>query len=240
MLKPVVIGEYINDEWDEITDWSVELQLRQDAAYAINQIGDRSMTKTLLEVAEKGVIIDLEKRSAMIEKSGKPVKELERYQFNWVVAGEWANLTDGADLDAFQAIIKRTEGKYKDLAKKMSSYVPVAQVALECNKGDDAAKGACYAAKLKDNKPEIRTKAAWEIGRLKPEVAGKILTENLSLDFLDTREVLTSNLYKFPSKDLVKKIDEILEKEKGSRSAEYKLDKVRLRYLRAYAANNAK
>lgn len=233
ILEKVVTNE-IEEQWDDITDGMIELQLRQDAASALNRLGDRASASTLLKMADEGVIIDFERRAAMLEERGQPVKEVERYQFNWIVALEFAYLSDGSELEDYTKFVEETKGDYKDLGAKLESFIPLLELAAECDaKADDAAKAACYEPKLKDNSPEMRAKAAWEISRLSPEVASKTIAKNLQSEFMDTREVLVFGLYRAPSEEAVKAIEELLEEE-SNRGGEYKLDHFRMRLVHAY------
>lgn len=240
-LREVTEGKYINDDlWTDITDYQVELQFRQDAGFALNRIGDRESIDTLLDVAENGVINDLEKLAARAEAAGKPMPAKARYQLNWMSLRTAAMLSDGSDQKKFDAIVEKTKKEFPDLAKEMARFIPVVKLAAECNaKGDDAAKAKCYGAKLKDNKPEIREKAAWELGRLPGEAARPVIVANLGNDFLDTRETLEFGLYRMPDASAVKTIDEVLEAEEGKGGADYRLDHYRLKLLRAYLINNA-
>jgi HEAT repeat protein len=238
-LREVVEGEHINDDlWTDITDYTVELQFRQDAGFALNRIGDRESIDTLLEVAEDGVIADLEKLAARAESGGNPMPAKARYQLNWMSLRTAAMLSDGSDQKKFDDLIQSTSKEYPDLGKQMAKFAPVVKLAAECNaKGDDAAKAKCYGAKLKDNKPEIREKAAWELGRLPAEAARPVILANLGNDFLDTREVLVFDLYRMPDAAAIKRIDEILADEEGKGGPDYRLDHYRLKLLRAYLIN---
>lgn len=240
MLIDVLEGEYIETEWDEITAWSEELQFRQDAGFALNALGHRPAVKNLLNMADNGVLVDMEKRFAMVEASGEKPSEVQRYQFNWMSFRTAAMLSDGSDVDAFESLTQKTSKKYPDLGAKMGEFLPAVKLAAECmEKGDDAAKAKCFAAKLVDNMPAIREKAAFELGRLPVDVARPIILENLDTDFLDTREILAFNLYRMPDTKVVEKINQILEEE-ANKGGEYKLDHYRLKLLRAYAKNQSK
>ena len=242
LLRDILSGQYLDGEWADINvEWSIELQLRQDAAFGLNRMPDRSAIPALLEAAEKGVIADLEVRSALLEKSGKAPAATERYQFNWIVFQTAAMLSDGSDLAQFEALVKKTSEKYPDLGKKMAESIGLVKIAAECKAaGDPAAQATCYGGKLKDNDPEARAKAAWELGRL-PDAAGrKVILDNLGTDFLDAREILTFDLYRMPSKEAIAKIDEVLVAEESKGGANYRLDHYRLRLLRAYLVNNTK
>jgi HEAT repeat protein len=242
LLRDTVKGQRINeDAWSDVTDWKVELQLRQDAGFALNALGDRASTGILLEMADKGVINDMEKLFAQDEANGNPPKHEQRYQFNWMTLRSAAMLSTGDDIDKFQAIVSKNAEKYPALSKKMNDFIPVVQLAADCNKADgDAGKAKCYAAKLVDIKPEMREKAAWELGRLPAAVARPVVLENLGSDFLDTREILTFDLYRMPDKSTIAAIDKLLEAEKSKGGADYRLDRYRLRLLKAWLANNAK
>lgn len=242
VLQDIVKGQYVNDEWADMNvEWSIELQLRQDSAFSLNRMPHRESVPLLLEVADTGVIGDLEKRSVMLEKGGNPPKQEERYQFNWMILRTAAMLSDGSDVDKFEALVQKTSQKYADLGKKMGEFLPVVRLAAECAaKGDAAAQAGCYAAKLADNRPEIREKAAWELGRLPDNAGSKAIIDNLGTEFLDTREILTFNLYRMPSKEALAKVDEILEKEKSKGGPDYRLDRYRLQLLRAFLRNNLK
>jgi HEAT repeat protein len=241
-LREVAQGKYINDDvWTDITDYQVELQFRQDAGFALNRIGDRESIDVLLDVAENAVINDLEKLAARAEAGGNPMPAKARYQLNWMSLRSAAMLSDGSDEAKFDAVIQKTSKEFPDLGKEMAKFIPAVKLAAECNgKGDDAAKAKCFGAKLKDNRPEIREKAAWELGRLPKAAALPVILANLGNDFLDTRETLTFDLYRMPDKSSVKTIDEILTKEEGKGGPDYRLDHYRLQLLRAFLLNNAK
>lgn len=236
LLEETVKGQRINKEWDDVTDGLVELQLRQDAGFALNATGNRASTAVLLEQADKGVINDLERRFARLGNAD----EVQRYQFNWMTLRTAAMLSDGSDLDKFQALVSKNEAQYAALSKKMAESIPVVQVAVECNaKASDGEKGACYAAKLKDNSPDIREKAAWELSRLPAETARPLLLENLPNDMLDTREVIVGTLYKFPDASAVGAIDAVLKAE-ATKGGAYRIDHYRLKLLRAWLVNNTR
>ncbi len=235
LLADVVAGKYVTDQWDEITDGRVEMQLRQEAGYALNQIGDRSKDKILLKMADEGVVNDMEKRWMIAAKSG-PVKDVLRYQFNWMMAYSYAMLNDGSGEESLKKLIDKNAKKYPGLSKKMSIYLPVLALAKTCGaKKDDAGKAACYSEKLKDPSAEIREKAVWEIARLNPDVARKTLLANWNTKFLDTREIITSSLYAFGNKAVADAATKILSDEKSKTTKGYKLSHLRLVLLHAYS-----
>ncbi len=235
LLADITAGKYVTEQWDEITDGRVELQLRQEAAYALNQIGDRSKVELLLKMADEGVVNDMEKRWMIAARKG-PVKDVLRYQFNWMMAYSYAMLNDGSGEGDLKKLIDKNAKKYDGLSKKMSIYLPVIALAKACSpKKDDAAKAACYAAKLGDASSEIREKAVWEIARLKPEVARTTLLAAWNTKFLDTREIITSSLYAVADKSVAAKASEILEAEKNKSDKGFKLSHLRFKLLHAYA-----
>src|SRR5690606_28807088 len=85
LLEDVLQGKK-NADWEPIRDYAVEAQLRQDAARALNLIGDRAAAPTLLAVAKTGKIEDLEKLAEATAKQGQPMADLERYTLNYTVA----------------------------------------------------------------------------------------------------------------------------------------------------------
>lgn len=240
VLSDVLLNN-IADKWDDITDGLIELQLRQDAASALNHLGDRSALPVMLKMASEGVVNDLEKRAALLEKGGQPVKEIERYQFNWMVASEYAQLATAAQRSAWDEMVTNTAKKYPELAKKMSEFTPMFEIAKECGgKTTPAEQAECYDGKIKDPNPVIRNKAAWELGRLPADVAGPALVKALPTDFLDTREILTAGIYRNPTKEAVKAVDTLIEKEANNSQMPYKLDRLRLNLLRVWLKTSAK
>lgn len=240
VLHKILLND-IQKQWDDITDGMVELQLRQDSASALNRIGDRKALDALYKMAKEGVVIDFEKRAAMLEGRGQAVKEVERYQFNWIVAQEFANLATGDRLESFRELVESTSKKYPDLGKKLATFIPMIELAKECEaKGDAKAQAACYGAKLSDPKPDIRAKAAWELTRLPAEASSAVIIANLGTDFLDTREILTAGLHRMPSKEALAKVEEIMKKESNKNAAAYRLDRFRLALLRANLTNSVR
>ena len=242
LLEETVQGKRINEDiWTDVTDWQVELQLRQDAGFALNAMGNRGSVPILLEMADKGVVNDMEKVMAQNEAAGNKPNDVTRYQFNWMSLRTAAMLSTGADLDKFQAITTKNGEKYPDLSKKMGEFIPVVQQAQTCNaEADDAKKAACYGGKLADNRPELREKAAWELSRLPKEAALPVILENIGTDFLDTREILTFGLYRHADASSVEALNKLLEEEKDKGGGDYRLDRYRLKLARAWLKNNTK
>ncbi len=233
VLELTLSGERNKVGWEDITDGMVELQLRQDAANALNKLGDREALPALLKAASEGVIGDLERRFSMLEKRGEPASSLERYQFNWMAAQAYAMLATGEHEAEFQGLISKT--KDEKLAEKYKSFLPLFAVAKECGgKADDAARAACYGEKLKDKDNVLSEKAALELSRLPKEVSGPVLIANLDTNNLNTREAISFGLYRAPSKEAAEKISEVLEKESSRNGADYRLDHNRLRLLRGW------
>ncbi len=240
VLEEVVAGNMVNEEWDDITDGLVELQLRQDAAFALSRLGDRAALPTLLEAAEKAVVNDLEKRSAMLEQQGQPVKDVERYQINWMMAHAYATLATAAQKEAYVKVAETYKKEYPEVGKKMDSFLVMFDVAAECGaKGDAKAQGTCYAGKLNDPNKIVREKAAWEIVRLPAEVAGPLIVENLGIEHLDTREILTFGVYRAPSKEATAKIESILEEE-ANKGQSHALDHYRLELAHVWLKSTIK
>jgi HEAT repeat protein len=234
ILEDVVAGKKVNEEWDDITDGLVELQLRQDAAFSLVRYGDREALPTLLEAAEKAVVNDLEKRAAMLEANKQPIKDLERYQINWMMAHAYADLATADKKPDFVKLVETYKKDYPEVGKKMEEFLVKFDVAAECStKGDAKAQGTCYAGKLSDPNKLVREKAAWEIVRLPADVAGPILVENLGIENLDTREILTFGLYRAPSKEATAKIEKILEDE-ANKGQSHALDHYRLELAHAW------
>lgn len=238
LLEEIVSDEYTNDEWDEITDGLIELQLRQDAATALARLGDRAALPTLMEMAKNGVIIDLEKRFAMLAQNGQPGKEEERYQFNWMVAQAYAMLADADQRETYQGLIDETdEGGLKE---KYTSFLPAFDVAAECGgAGDAAAQAACYGKKIEDENAVVRAKAAYELSRLPAEVASPVVAEAISTQNLETRELLTFAGYRVATPELAEAVGELLEEEKGRSNDDARRDRNRLKLLHAYALRSA-
>jgi HEAT repeat protein len=220
----------LNDKWEPMLDPTVRLQLRQDAAKSLNRLGNRDALEPMMEMIEKGDIVNIEAVVA-------PDKMLQRFQFNWMVAKAYANLATGEQLEEYEKMAEATEEK--ELKEKYKSFIPAIEVAKECMaKGDEAAQAKCYGEKLGDKDNLIREKAAFELSRLPAEAAAPVINENLTTDFLDTRMLLTFAAYRAPSKEMIGTIDEILEDEANRGGPKYKMDHNRLRLLRAWLKNN--
>jgi HEAT repeat protein len=236
VLAGIVKKEKIEEEWDDITDWQVELQLRQDASFALVRLGDRSGAKALIEMARDGVINDMERLATQL-KGDRKMPLLQRYQFNWMMAQSYAFLTDADGLDALVALIKDT--KEDELKKKYESFIPVIKEGGEClGKGEPAAQAECFGELLDSDDKLVRQKAAYELSRLPAQAAGPVLTEHLGHDDLETREVVSFAAYRAPSKGMVDKINEVLKKEED-RGKQFARDHYRLKLLRAWLKNNS-
>lgn len=204
-----VVTNKIAENWDDITDGLIELQLRQDAASALNRIGDRKALAPLLDMAENGVVLDFERRAAMSEKP------------------------------AFEKLVETTKGKYPELGAKMGSYLVAFDVHAECSaKGDEAAQAKCYGSKVNDENEIIRAKAAWELSRLSGDAARAELVTALGTTHLNTREILTFAGYRNPGKELVGKLDELIKAHEGANAVEKRLDSLRLQLLRGWLLAN--
>ncbi len=234
-LEEVLLGEY-KKKWTNITDWSITLQLRQDAAFGLVRLGARESTDALIEMARDGVIVDMERRASMLEKRGKPMKITQRYQFNWMSAKAFAYLAEGDDMSELEELIDDTEEN--KLRKKYESFLPALELAKACgNKGSAKAQAQCYGEKLSSNDVIVREKAAWELGRLPKEAAAPVVVEHLGDVELDAREILTLALYNNPHESAIKKIDTILEEESDETGSAYERDHHRLKLLRAWLKN---
>ena len=229
-----------NADLDVVLDYTSETLLRQNAANALNAIGDRSATAELLSAARTGVINDLEKLARLQEKKGQAMGGMQRYSFNVTTAQAWLMLASAAELDAgMQALLKSAAAKNAEVKKFYDSFAPVVVAAKECAaKADDAQKAACYTAKLKDKSVLVRQKAAFELSRLPSAVAAPALAKNISTDSLATREILTQALYAHPSKAAVDAVDALLKKEASVSGAPARADRLRLKMLLAWLRNN--
>lgn len=236
-LTEVLKNERIDEDWDEITDWMVEIQLRQDASFALVHLGDRSAADALLEMAEKGLIIDLERRAEQLAKAKQPMPMLRRYQFNWMMAQSYAFLAGADGAAGLKAVIAKV--KEKEISDKMQTYIPVIEKGAEClNKADAAAQAGCFDKMLGDKDLLVRKKAAFELSRLPAGAAGPVVAKHLGDDHLESREVLTFAAYRVPTESMAAAVDKVL-KDEASNGKKYKLDHYRLRLLRAWLKNNS-
>jgi HEAT repeat protein len=251
ILREILLGEVTTDEWDDITDGLVELQLRQDAAMGLVGTGNRDVLDSLMEMAEEGVIIDLERRAKMLEDKWnsmsdkekeknpniKPMPIEQRYQFNWMSAEAYAHLATTDDLEPLEQLA--SESEHEELKKKYKNFAKAVESGGKClDKNKASAKGKCLAKLLDHDKAVVQEKAAWELGRLEDEVGSKHLVKNLDTDDLKLREVLTNSLYSAPSGKAVDKINKILEAEADKSGNKYEKDHYRLKMLRAWLKNN--
>lgn len=236
-LKGVVRGEYIEDEWDEITDWMVELEFRQDAALALVRVGHRPATEDLLEMAKNGVIDGLERRAAALEKHDRPMRADQRYQFNWMMAQAYANLAGAEGINGVDSLIEQTQ--QPALEEKFRSFLPMVKKGAKClEAGGPTEQATCFDNLLSDNDELVREKAAYELSRLPAAAAGPVVAKHLAHAELDTREILTFAAYRVPHKSMVSSIDDVLEAEKNRRGTDYRIAHTRLRLLRAWLGHN--
>ena len=240
MIEDALTGE-MKETWSAVIDYRSELQLRQDAAFALVRIGARDAREELMEMATDGVIKKLEQRAAALEKSdqAKPMPPLQRYQFNWMAAKAWAHLATGEQIDELKGLIEEGKSRAKKLGEKYESFMPMLELAKKCRaKGSDKKTAKCYGKAIGSEKSQVREKAAWELMHLPKKVSGPVLTEKLGTEHLGTREILTYALFHNPSKSAIAKIDKVLEKESDETAKSYKLDHYRLKLLRAWLKNH--
>jgi len=233
-LIAIMKGEK-NEKWKTfMLDPAVQTQIRQDSAIALNRIGDRSALPAMFEMVKKlDANKELEKMAVFFESKKQPMDPTERYSFNLTTATAYANLATGAEKAEFVKWV----GTLKDdkFKKELQKLIPAFDVQAECK--DQA---PCYAGKLASEDVVVREKAVYELMRLDAATVAPIFADKISTDKLNTRELLTAGLYKFPTKDAVAKLEALMEKEKDRGGADYRLDRRRLQFLLAYLKNNAK
>ena len=237
-LVRVLKGER-NKDWSHfMLDPAVQTQLRQDAAQALNQIGQREAAGELLGmVTALDANKEMEKIAAHFESKNQPMNALERYSFNLMTARALANLAPGSMKPEFEKAL----GEIKDeaLVAEMKKFLPAFDLQAECSaKGEPKAQADCYLQKIQDADPILSQKAAYELGRLPTEVASPALAKALKVPSLPTREVVASNLYRHPSKEAVGTVNELMAKEASRSGAPAALDRYRLSLLRAWLMNN--
>ncbi|MFP4597344.1 MAG: HEAT repeat domain-containing protein [Persicimonas sp.] len=236
-LTDVVKGKYVTEEWDEITAALEELQVRQDAGFSLVESGDREAADVLLETAKDGVIIDLEKRAAMIEDTDQPMPIKQRYQFNWMMAQAYADLADADGKEALAKLAESTEEE--ELAERYESFLPMIEKGGAClSKDKPDAQAKCLGELLGDDDQLVREKAAYELGRLPKEAAAPIVAEHLDHRDMATRELIILAGFNVGDESLIKRIDEVLDDEKNRRGDEYKPIRLQLKHLQAWLTNN--
>ncbi|MFB6375627.1 MAG: HEAT repeat domain-containing protein [Bradymonadaceae bacterium] len=240
-LEATVLGKN-NEKWSAVLDPQLELQIRQDAAFALVRLGARDSTDVLMEMAKTGVIKKLERRAMALEKSEKmePMKPIQRYQFNWMNAKAYALLATAEDMKAYQALVDGLKDeKRKPVKERLKTFTPMIELAKKCHaKGSDQKTAECFGEALGSDDENVRLKAAWELKWMDTKVAGPVLVDNLDTPHLGTREILTLGLYDHPQKKAIEKIDTILEDESNQTADSYKLDHYRLKLLRAWLKNH--
>lgn len=242
-LLKALKGE-LDENWGELKSavgLLIMVQLRQNAATSLNRLGDRSVAPDLLAAAK-----DFESFGALPENMIAVAKAnktevpgtLTLYGYNIVMAQAYAFLADAsgkAEYDAWLAGLKDA-----GLKTELGKFSKLFDVQAECAaKADAKAQAECYGAKLGDEDPNVRAKAAHELVRLPSAAAAPVLAANIGVEKLDTRELITFGLYKHPSKDALTRVDEILKKDEDRSGASYKLDRRRLIMLRAWLKNNS-
>ncbi len=240
LLVDAMTGE-MNDTWSEVLDYQSEMQLRQDAAFALVRLGARDATDAMMEMAEGGVIKGLERRARALEQKEdmEPMSPVDRYQFNWMVAKAYSFLATGEELDAMKSLIEAQPDERKELRKKLEGFLPAIKLAEKClAKGSADAKASCFGEAIDAEEENKRKKAAWELMWLPQEAAAPVIVENLSTDNLGTREILEQALYRNPSEAAIDEIDKLLDEEADETSEGYERDRNRLKLLRAWLKNH--
>jgi HEAT repeat protein len=244
-LVKAVKGE-LDENWEELKNavgLLIIVQLHQNAATALNRIGDRSAAPALLDAAK-----DFKTFSALTENLIAVAKHnktdipdaITLYGYNIVVAQAYAYLADASGKDAYVSWVDSLGKDMEGLKKELDKFKPLFDLQAECaGKGDPKAQAACYGEKLKSDDEYVRGKAVYELTRLPSEAAAPVLAANAGIDKLNTRELVTFGLYRHPSKEALAKVEETLEKEKDRSGTDYKLDQRRLQMLAAWLKNNS-
>lgn len=216
------------------------VQLRQDAARALNRVGDRSVAPDILKSAQDmksfEVLVDNVKAVAAHNKTKVP-PAAELYSYNVTLAQVYANLAEAsgkADYETWIAGVK-DDGLKKELQKMLPAFDLQAECAA---KGDAKAQAACYGAKVEDPNSVVHQKAIYELIRLPSEAAAPVIAEKLGTSNLGVRELLTFAAYRHPSKAALEKVEATLAAETSRTGADFALDRRRLKYLGAWLANN--
>ena len=228
-----------NKDWSAfMLDPAIQTQIRQDAARALNAIGDREAIKPMMRMIEDlDANTELEKMAAYFEGQGKPMDPIERYSFNYTVAQAVANLGTGEHAEDFDKVVSGIEDE--KLRAKLEELKAAFGVYGECAaKGDSKAQAECYGAKLKGGNMVERKKAVYELTRLAPQEAAPILAANLGTDSMEVRELVTSALYTAPSKGALTEVERLIKEESDRNTPEHRLDQRRLALLQAWLKNN--
>lgn len=242
VLVKAMQGEY-DESWSEIKNGVGGLafvQFRQDAARALNRIGDRSVTSNILESAQDmktfSWVVDNAKAVAAHNKTKLP-SAAELYSYNVTLAQAYANLSEASGKADYEKWIASVEDA--DLKKELEKMLPAFDLQATCaGKGDAAAQAKCYGEKATDSDPVLHQKAIYELTRLPAEAAAPVIAEKLSTDNLTARELLAFAAYRLPSKQALTTAEKLLEDESSRTGDDYRLDRRRLKYLAAWLKNN--
>ena len=242
VLLEVVRGEH-EESWAEIKNavgLLVFVQLRQDAAKALNALGDREAAEELFKGAQDmksfEPLVENVKAVAAHNKTPLP-SAAELYSYNVTLAQAYANLAESDKKEAFEEWVKGVEDA--PLRAELEKFIPAFDLHAECAaKGDIKAQAACYGAKVEEPNAALHQKAIFELQRLPSEVAAPIIAEKLSTENLAARELLTSAAYKHPSQAALDQVNATLEAEASRGGPNYSRDRTRLKYLSAWLANH--
>jgi len=243
VLLKIASGEKIKD-YELIVDGFVEQQLRQDAAMALNKIGDRSVADKLFEVAKGAKVADLVTRFDYIdsqakEGKAKPVDAQTRFNINFVMMQAWANLSGPGSKAKFEGWVNGLERD--DYKKLMTKLAPALGVAEECGaKSSPGEQASCYGGKAKSGDDASREKAAFELSRLSTADAGATVFDALGTDRLATREVLTFSAYQHAAHEgAADAVKAVIERDATQGGDGYKLDRYRMKLLHAYLVSQS-
>ena len=135
--------------------------------------------------------------------------KLALYEAQKVSAEQGANLAGPEHLEAYQAQVDAEQDP--KIKEYFAARLPRVKAAAEC-KSDPV----CWVAKLKDAAPHVRTKAAYELGRLKDPSTVSALAAALSDKDREARYAAIFAYFSYGDKSAVPAIEKTLTDEKGS------------------------
>ncbi len=243
LLEEIMTGAPFEDQWESLRGGPTMFQTQQNSARALARLGDRGAREALMAQTGADVVGPMAQRFAAAEEHDDfdPVPLIEQLRPQWLAAQSFAYLALADDREEYDGLISDVEDNLEDedLADRISSFAVAFDVMDECEEMDDEGERAqCFGGFLDHDEEHARAKAAMELSRMSPEVAGPVVMDNLGTSRLGTRELLTFAAYRVPAEGLADRVQEVIDGDSNRSSDDYERDRRRLRMLHAWAVHN--
>lgn len=188
---------------------TLDASLRDPIMRALNQLGDRSVVPEMIQAMTAGHFVEKCVKDGLGDKAQCAADKASLHAAQKAAADHASNLAGKAHFEAFQAAVQgEADPTIKAYLERALARVAAAK---ECD--SDA---ACWATKLKDSVPEVREKAAWELGRLQDKKTLDALAVALADKKPQARSAAIMSYWQFGDKRALEAIEKQLDEESSS------------------------